>query len=441
MHIRTLSFALVALPFSVACGNEVVVESSANGGAGSTTSTSTHGSSSSSTSSHAATSTTTGTGGAGGIGEPSNVFPAPHPDAPQVELQGGSVMSAPHVIPVFFSTEDATIEAGVKTFLEQLPSSSYWSATTNEYGVGALTIDPPVVLTEAAPASIDDNDIQAWLAAKIQAGAPGFTASDPNALYTVIYPAGTTITLEGSISCQGFGGYHNSLTLDPAHGSAAIPYAVLPHCGSFGGFFGADALTGPISHEILEAVTDPLPLSIPGYQTGGRYLAWQLTLGGEVGDLCVQGQDSFSTFPGLDHVAQRSWSNLAAKASHDPCVPAEPGVYFNAAPVLPDKLSFQGLTFDGVRIPIGSQRTIELKLFSDGPTGGPFDVQVFDATQMMGQGPSALDVSLDESAGQNGQTLHLTLSPTSQGPFGVQPFLIVASLNGVQHLWAGVVGQ
>jgi hypothetical protein len=441
MRTSNLSLALIAIPFAVACGNEVVVEPGGTGGSGAGGSTSTHVSSSSTTgSTTGSTSSSSSSTGAGGIGEPSNVYPAPHPDAPQVEGYGGSVMNAPHIIPVFFQGDDPTIQPGMMTFFSELPSTAYWAATTAEYGVTSLSVDAPVVLTEAPPSTIDDNQIQTWLAAKIQQQAPGFTASDVNALYIVHYPASTTITLQGSVSCQGFGGYHNATTLDPAHGSAEVAYAVMPRCGQFGGLFGLDALTGPTSHEILEAVTDPHPLTSPGLQVAPQFLAWEFTLGGEVGDLCVQDQDSFGFFTGLDHAAQRSWSNVAAKASHDPCVPAPAGVYFNAAPVMKDQIHIQGYPIDGVLIPLGQQKTIDVKLFSDGPTGGPFDVSVYDASQMMG-GPSALDLSLDETAGQNGQTLHLTLTPTSSGQYGVEPFLVVAELNGKRHLWAGVVGQ
>ena len=57
-------------------------------------------------------------------------------------------------------------------------------------------------------------------------------------------------------------------------------------------------------------------------------------LGGEVGDLCVsyRGDDSYTE---SGYVVQRSWSNKAAAASHNPCVPApDPSSqpYFNVAP-------------------------------------------------------------------------------------------------------------
>ena len=41
------------------------------------------------------------------------------------------------------------------------------------------------------------------------------------------------------------------------------------------------------------------------------------------------------------HIVERSWSNAAARAGHDPCAPAAPGeVYFAAAGVLPDAVTF-----------------------------------------------------------------------------------------------------
>ena len=80
---------------------------------------------------------------------------------------------------------------------------------------------------------------------------------------------------------------------------------------------------------------------------------------------------------------QRTWSNKAAPAGHDPCVPALPGeVYFNAAPVLNDNITVdvigQTSRCKGVKIAVGETKTIEIDLFSDAATGGPWTVAVQD---------------------------------------------------------------
>ena len=94
--------------------------------------------------------------------------------------------------------------------------------------------------------------------------------------------------------------------------------------------------------------------------------------GGEVGDLCAQEPGAFTQFPELAYTVQRTWSNAAAMASHDPCVPALANeVYFNAVPELNDTITIGGMfTMLGVQIPVGQTKTIDLDLFSDGDTGG-----------------------------------------------------------------------
>ncbi len=390
---------------------------------------------------------TTGTGATGGgIGEPSDVYPAPHPDPPVVENLGGPIMTAPVIVPVYFSTDDMALLGGVSSFIDQVGSTQYWKATTSEYGVGPASSLPAITLTEAAPNVIDDSQVAAWLAAKLNANDPAFPTPSVNTLFAIYYPAGTVITMNdlgGGTSCQDFGAYHSSTTLDAAHGNAAVPYAVMPRCGDWGQFSGADALTIPSSHEFIEAATDPLPLSVPAYgQPDADNLFWAFILGGETTDLCAQSYSSYTKFPGdIDFAVARSWSNASALAGHNPCVPLIPGeVYFNAAPVMTDGIDLGGgMKSKGVRIAQGESRTIELKLFSDGPTP-PFDVYPEDMTSILGAGGS-LGLELDEYAGQNGQILHLTITVNQASDYGLEFFMIRASQGNQENIWLGLVGN
>src|SRR5258708_23433680 len=81
-------------------------------------------------------STTTGAGGgtassssSSGIGQPSDVYPAPHPEPPTVVDAGGPVLAAPVIVPVFFKSDDASIKSSLTTFLHQIGATSYWTAT------------------------------------------------------------------------------------------------------------------------------------------------------------------------------------------------------------------------------------------------------------------------------------------------------------------------
>jgi hypothetical protein len=383
---------------------------------------------------------------------PSNVYPAPHPAPPYVETYGGPVLASPRIVPVFFSNDDPTMVTELKDFVSKVGATKYWAANTTEYGVGPATGAPPVDLTEAAPAKIDDTQVQSWLAGKLNGDDPAWPATDENTVYVLHYPAGTTITADDGMgglakSCQSFGGYHSNITLDDAHGAQNVAYAVVPRCGNFDMFTGIDAVTGAESHELLEAVTDPYPQVNPAYGSCDEaHLYWLFALGGgETGDMCAQLPGAFNQFDELPYVVQRSWSNQSANAGHDPCVPALPGsVYFNAAPVLSDDITvnYQGqpLHMKGVKIPVGETKTIEVDLFSEADTGGPWNVQVVDYGSFTGQ-PSTLDLSLDRDSGQNGEKLHLTITATDASPYKFAPFFLISEQNGQQNFWIGMVGN
>src|SRR5262249_40312223 len=150
------------------------------------------------------------------------------------------------------------------------------------------------------------------------------------------------------------------------------------------------------------------------------HLYWLFALGGgETGDMCAQFPGVFTKFSPLPYTVQRTWSDAAAKAGHDPCQPTAPGsVYFNSAPVLNDNISIQGAgTMKGVKIPVGSSKVVDLDLFSDGDTGGPWKVQVKDFGALVGLG-NTMSFSLDQTQGQNGQKLHLTINVNKPSQFG-----------------------
>src|SRR5262249_3642797 len=138
-----------------------------------------------------------------------------------------------------------------------------------------------------------------------------------------------TVNLDNSGSCSEFGGYHNSYSYPGNTGTggsipaSTVQYSVVPRCDS-----SIDTTTVAASHEYIEAATDPEVGAGTAFYMQDQL--WSLE-GGEVGDLCETGKNSSTTESGF--TVQRIWSNKAAKASHDPCVPAPAGdVYFNAAP-------------------------------------------------------------------------------------------------------------
>ncbi len=399
------------------------------------------------------TAASTGGGGAGGdmgpdIGEPSDKYPGPHSPAPKVVNLGGPVLAAPVVVPVFWSNDQPTIVAQIKDFEEKVGATDYWKATTKEYGVGVLKAAPAIDLPEPAPANITDAQIQAWLADKLNSDDPAFPVADKNTVYGLHYPKGTIITAGSGAqtqkSCEVFGGYHSSITLDAAHGGQRVAYMVMPRCANFNGLTGIDVMTATESHELIEAATDPYPQDIPAYGTvDSAHFYWAFVLGGgETADMCAQWPGADTTFPELDYVVQRSWSNKAASAGHNPCVPvhADSGPYFNAVPVFKDVISLAGGKIKGLKIPVGESKSIDIQLFSDADTGGPFTVQALTDADFWG-GPKELDFTWDQDSGQNGQTLHLTVEVLKGNSFNAQFFYLVSTLGQEQNYWIGVVGN
>jgi hypothetical protein len=370
-------------------------------------------------------------------GAPSTTYPAPHPAAPQLQNFGGSVMSKPHLVPVFFPND--ADEAQLLAFTKAFPQSKFFAANTSEYGVGAGDAADAVDIATAPAAMIDDSEVQTWLSTQITSKAPGFDKVDANTLFVIYYPASTTITLQGEQSCQTFGGYHDSVNV----AGQDVSYAVVPRCSDFGGPV-LDTTTGSASHEIMEASTDPVPQSqSPGYaQPDDAHAFWAFLLGGgEDGDMCAQFPDSFTKDAETGFVEQRSWSNKAAAAGHDPCVPAPASeVYFNSAVNLPDTLNLgQGFTTKGVNLAVGESKTIEVDLFSDAKTSGPWTVSAMDESAF-GGGASNLEFSWDRKTGVNGEKLHLTVTMKSKPQQGAAGFFVISKLNGQEHYWLGLAG-
>lgn len=386
---------------------------------------------------------TAGAAGAGANGQPSTVYPAPHPPLPQVVTLAGPVLATPHFYPVTFASDDPALLGSLEDFLQRVGATAYFSDNTSEYSVGPATSEAPIVLTEAAASTTSDAQIQAWLAGKLNGDDPLFPSVDAETLFVLIYPATTMISSSpGATSCDAFASYHSDLTLDAAHGNAEVSYVVLPRCANYNGLTGTAAATAALSTALLNAVTDPEPMGNPAWAgTDQNHVAWETAVGGgEICSLCAQELGAFGELSEIPYTAERCWSNLAAAASHDPCVPAPSGVsYFNAMPVLPDSLTFEGVATPAVKIPAGTSRTIAVDLFSDAATTGPISVAALDDAAAMKK-PPVLTLALDSATGLNGQHLNLTITVPSTA---IQPaiFYLSSTVGGVTHTAVGLAGN
>lgn len=397
-------------------------------------------------------------------GAPSTTYPAPHPPLPDlVNARKGPVLTTPKAAFVFYPGD--TREGELETFAQKLVASTYWSTTTAEYGVGALSYTGKFERTgETAPPTLTQAQIQALFVSDLTSGKLG--VPDPQTIYTLVFPAGTTVTQPNPIttlfgpvtSCQGFTGYHDNVavSLGDAGAPTQFAYAVIPTCGG-----DVSALTSVISHEWVEAATDPQvteagAFTVKGgpnaafYATDADHAVWSLLGGGEAGDLCVPAGPTVDiTPPEIGYPVQRSWSNVAARASHDPCVPHLPtGAYFAAAPVLPQTVTFStsftgSVTTKGVVIPVGGSATVEVDLFSDGPVDGPITVKAGDLlnTSYGAYGfAKSLSFAWDRTQGVNGEKLHVTITVTDGSILGgAHAFTITATNGNRRQVWPGLV--
>jgi hypothetical protein len=419
-------------------------------------------------------------------GQISTTYPAFKLDVPQVvagQTPIGPVLANPVVVPVFFANDDMSADGFVHEltqFVTLVGTTSYWSSAVGEYGVGSLTAVTPYVSSESPTGTIADSDIQNWILHRL-ATDPTFPQPTANTIYAMHYPATVTISLSNSTSCNDFGGYHSdfqlpgtsTVTIDLSDAGTAdggeddagelgdggvvtfvsnpnnqsyAAYAVIPRCPSFGALTGIDAVTGAESHELAEAATDPYPNDEPAYSNvDDKHFFWERALGGgEVGDMCAQFPNAFAKFEGLAYTVQRIWSNKNATEGHDPCQPELPGeVYFNSMPELKDSATVGGggmsITVESVNVPVGSSKTINLDLFSEGDTGGPWMVQVEDYSQLAG-GTALVDYALDPLSGQNGNQLQLTVTPKTASQSHRSALFIVKSIKGNDaNLWIGAV--
>jgi hypothetical protein len=197
-----------------------------------------------------------------------------------------------------------------------------------------------------------------------------------------------------------------------------------------------DAFFAAATHEIAEAMTDPYPgaVLLPKAYDGvdADHYPWEVALNNENGDLCQLDPGSFVRFPDFPFTVQRTWSNAAAAAGHDPCAPALPEQpYFNAAPVLAEIVTVNGHTTTGVKLGVGESKTIDVQLFSDAPT----DPWVVDAVDMV-SAPFSPVLAPSFSAGA--PTLKLEWVGPNTGNNGDTLHLKIAVLREDSSLWNGM---
>jgi hypothetical protein len=225
--------------------------------------------------------------------------PAP-PAGAHLTYNGGALIQHVAVYTIFWGNGWSSELSGTKDQVNQFftdilvsPLIDQLSEYTvaGQYTIGHGQLLGTSVIGTSAPRpgdTIDDAAIQTALQGWITAGT--VPATTPDTLYFVYLDNGVTVTMEGDSSCSAFCGYHDAI-------NSSIYYAVMPYpsCdGCLAGLSVIDALTGTSSHELCEAITDPVPPS--GWYDQPNNM--------EIGDLCAW---TFKTVAG--HNVQKEWSN------------------------------------------------------------------------------------------------------------------------------------
>jgi len=218
---------------------------------------------------------------------------------PQLTYRNGPMLSAVQVFTVFWGaawqqSPQSDMTNNLNQFFDYILTSTLMDqlAEYNVQGmspVGHGTRTGTATITTPQPgSSVSDRAIQHTLENEISTNS-SFPQPTPNTLYFIYLPPGVKVVQGGGASCQVFCGYHNDI-------NSQIFYAVMPYpdCpGCIGGLQALDALTSTSSHELCEAITDPVP---------GQ--GWYDDNNGEIGDICA-----WQTKQVGNYTVQLEWSN------------------------------------------------------------------------------------------------------------------------------------
>jgi hypothetical protein len=229
-----------------------------------------------------------------------DVFGIKAPAAPKLLYNGGTLLTSVQVFTVFWGSSWGTkplqgLVKSVNDFFDFVLTSALIDQL-KEYSVPGQAIDygkrigTTAITTPPLHHMVSDNAIRHMLQNEIATNA-AFPRPTSNTLYFIYLPPGVAVAQGGTRSCQSFCGYHDTIT------AGQLYYAVMPFpgcVGCTGNLAVLDALTSTSSHELCEAITDPIP---------GR--GWyDLNNNAEIGDLCA-----WKTKKLGGYTVQLEWSN------------------------------------------------------------------------------------------------------------------------------------
>ncbi len=361
-------------------------------------------------------------------------YPAFRPTMPRLEHGRLPAIAAPVVVPVYFAGE--TERDTIDTSLAKWIASPYFAASVREYGVARGSLGSSIALGESAAPAWTLADIDAWLAAKLDGTHPELGPVDATTLaskvFVLFYPSSSVVRLpSGATSCDDFPAAHFGVTLPSG---ATVTYAIIPRCPAAPGTTALETLTASTTSQIVSAITNPISSSTStehgwaGFDA--EHAAFALIGGGEVGTACASYKPI--TPPDLGVAIARTWSNAAAAAYEEPCLPARDAQpYFAAAPVVSDQVHLHGAPVAGVKVPLGATVKVPLDLFSAAPTSGAWTVNVTGIA-------SGFHASVEPGTGANGDVLEVSIH--NEKATSPTVLLVVSTLAGRNSLWFLVAG-
>jgi hypothetical protein len=356
---------------------------------------------------------------------------------------GGPVLTAPRVQPIYLP--GFAYQTDIDGFLQLLPSSQYWPSVVSEYGVGTLTVLPSHTSSVAAGDNITVPAIATLLNQIMSTDQAALGAPRQDTIYALFFPATTTITDPDTNTALCDSGAASGFHVEWTVGRTNVVAVVIPSCSSFFGYpdlTGAAVLTPTLSHELVEASTDPFSTSQPAFaDTDEQHALWSVAMnGGEVADLCENdvpnliAPTDLNSFP-----VQRIWSNAAVHAGTGPCVPVPPGeVYFSVVGQLPSQalVTRNNVTFSVpvIRASTGAAASVVVDYRSLGATPASWSA---GALEYHPQGAVKTAHVMSTVAALNSrQSLPIAVPENDMGVF---PVLVGSeTLDGQQlHFWVG----
>ncbi|KAJ3347154.1 hypothetical protein HDU83_002360 [Entophlyctis luteolus] len=229
---------------------------------------------------------------------------AANSSAVSLEYYGGPVISNVQVTPIFYG-ENADFKTEIVNYYSFLVTSS-WMNIFSQYdtptqhirkgGVAGFLVET-VIKTY-----LDDiNDIQPYLRSLVL---DGRVMPTPNSYYPIHLQFGINVTSDSGLSCETFGGYHSYVYIaDISQNAKYLWYGVIPNCGPYPDLY---SMSYSISHELAEAITDPIP-------GASWYNRKEGPENGEIGDICVGIGSTVLDSSGVLYGFQELFSNAQTK--------------------------------------------------------------------------------------------------------------------------------